>query len=102
MSLLNPRDQGISLLVVPDLPLPPSSPCPHPTDWSRLVSPITPFSGLGRPVTIEEAVPLGDSYGTALLSFPNSEAEEFINTGLPGDGGSDGDMGGKAGLQKRT
>ena len=71
-------------------------------DWSRLVSPITLFSESGKPVAIEEAVTLDQSFGSVLLAFSDSEVVEFIDSRLPGDGESNGDMGGKAGLWRRT
>ena len=64
------------------------------TRWSKLVSPITPISESGRAVAIEEVEISGYSFGTALLAIPDSKVEEFGDPGLPGDGGSDGDMGG--------
>ena len=40
--------------------------------------------------------------GPALPSILDSEVVEFSNSGLPGDGGSDGDMGGNLGIQQTT
>ena len=78
-------------------PLSPSLTC-----WSELVSPITPVSKSGRAVAIEEVGNLGHSFGTALLSILDSEAEEFSDLGLPGDGGSDGDMGSDSRIWRET
>ena len=75
---------------------------PSSTCWSELVSPITPVSELGRAIVIEEVEFLGHLFGTALLAVPDSEAEELSDPGLPGDGGSDGDMGGDLRLQRGT
>ena len=72
------------------------------THWSDLVSPITPISESGRAVAIEEVAVSGYLFGTALPAIPDSEVEEFGDPGLPGDGGSDGDMGGDSGLRRGT
>ena len=64
------------------------------TRWSELVSPITPISESGRTVAIEEAEFSGHSFRTTLLAIPNSEVAELSDLGLPGDGGSDGGLGG--------
>ena len=72
------------------------------TRWSDLVSPITPISESGRAVAIEEVEVSGYSFGTALSTVPDSEVEEFGDPGLPGDGGSDGDMGGDLGIRRGT
>ena len=63
------------------------------THWSKLVSHITPASESGRAIVIEEVETSGHLFGTAVLTIPDSEAEEFGDPGLPGDGGYDGDMG---------
>ena len=78
-------------------PLSPSSTC-----WSKLVSPITPISKLGRTVAIEEAEFSGHSFGTALSAIPGLEVVELSDPGLPGDGGSDGDMGGNPHIWRGT
>ena len=75
---------------------------PSSTHWSELVSPITPVSESGRAVAIEEVETLGHSFGTVLLAIPDSEVEEFGDPGLPGDGGSDGDMGGDSRIRRGT
>ena len=72
------------------------------TCWSELVSPITPISKSGRAVAIEEVAVSGYSFRTALSAVPDSEVEEFGDLGLPGDGGSDGDMGGDSGVRRGT
>ena len=73
------------------------------TSWSRLVSPITLFSKSGRPIMIEEEdVISSGEVQAALSSVPDSVFEEFGDTGLPLNGGSDGNMGGKAGIQRGT
>ena len=72
------------------------------TRWSKLVSPITPVSESGRAIVIEEVELSGHSFRTALSAIPDSEAEEFSDPGLPGGGGSDGDMGGNSHLQRGT
>ena len=72
------------------------------TRWSDLVSPITPISESGRAVAIEEVEVSGYSFGTALSTVPDSEVEEFGDPGLPGDGRSDGDMGGDSGVRRGT
>ena len=72
------------------------------TRWSDLVSPITPISEPGRAVAIEEVETLGHLFGTALSTIPDSEVEEFGDPGLPGDGGSDGDMGGDSSIWRGT
>ena len=72
------------------------------TRWSDLVSPITPISESGRAVAIEEVETSGHSFGTALSAIPDSEVEEFGNPGLPGDGGSDGNMGGNSSIWRGT
>ena len=75
---------------------------PSSTHWSELVSPITLVSKSSGAVPIEEVGLLGHSFGTAISTIPDSEAEEFSDPGLPGGGGSDGDMGGDSRLQKGT
>ena len=75
---------------------------PSLTRWSKLVSSITPISESGRAIMIEEAEFSNHSFRTALLAIPDSEVEEFVDPGLPGDGGSDGDMGGNLGIQRGT
>ena len=75
---------------------------PSSTHWSELVSPITPVSESGRAVAIEEVEISGHSFGTALSAIPDSEVEEFGDLGLPGDGGSDGDMGGNSRIWRGT
>ena len=72
------------------------------TNWSKLVSPITAVSKLGWSIVIEEARFMDHLYGLVLLSIPDSEVVEFSNSGLPGDGGSDGDLRGNPGVQQRT
>ena len=72
------------------------------TRWSDLVSPITPISKSGRAVAIEEVEVSGYLFGTVLLTLPDSEVEEFGDPGFPGDGGSDGDMGGDSGIWRGT
>ena len=72
------------------------------TRWSELVSPITPNSKSGRAVAIEEVEVSGYSFRTALSAVPDSEVEEFGDPGLPGDGGSDGDMGGNLRIRRGT
>ena len=72
------------------------------TCWSDLVSPITPISESGRAVAIEEVEVSGHSFGTALSAVLDSEVEEFGDPRLPGDGGSDGDMGGDSGIRRGT
>ena len=72
------------------------------THWSELVSPITPVSEPGRAIAIEEVGDMGQSFGTALLAIPDSEVEEFGDLGLPGYGGSDGDMGGDSHIRRGT
>ena len=66
------------------------------------MSPITPFSESGRPVTIEETGLSNHSYGIVLLSILDSEIVELGNPGLPGTGGSDGDLGGDVGIWRGT
>ena len=73
---------------------------PSLTRWSELVSPITPVSESGRAIVIEEVETLGHSFRTALSAIPDSEVEEFGDLGLPGDGGSDGDMGGNSRIRR--
>ena len=75
---------------------------PSSTRWSKLVSPITPNSESGRAIAIEEVETLGHSFGTALSTVTDSEIEEFGDPGLPGDGGSDGDMGGDSSIRRGT
>ena len=75
---------------------------PSSTHWSKLVPPITPNSKSGRAIEIEEVETSGHLFGTALLAFPNSEVEEFGDLGLPGHGGSDGDMGGDSSIWRGT
>ena len=72
------------------------------TCWSELVSPITPVSKSGRAIAIEEAEFSGHSFGTALLAILDLEAVELSDLRLPGDGGSDGHMGGNSHLQRGT
>ena len=72
------------------------------TRWSELVSPITPISESGRAVVFEEVEVSGYSFRTALSAIPDSEVEEFSDLGLPGDGGSDGDMGGDPRIRRGT
>ena len=72
------------------------------TRWSELVSPITPNPESGRAVAIEEVETLGHSFRTALSAVPDSEIEEFGDPGLPGDGGSGGDMGGDSSIWRGT
>ena len=72
------------------------------TRWSELVSPITPISKSGRAVVIEEVEVSGYSFETALSAILNSEVEEFGDPGLPGNGGSDGDMGGDLHILRGT
>ena len=72
------------------------------TCWSELVSPITPVSESGRAVAIEETEFSGHLFRTALSAIPDSEAAELSDPGLPGDGGSDGDMGGNLCIQRGT
>ena len=57
---------------------------------------------MSGPDTIEEVETSGHSFGTALSAIPDSEVEEFSDPGLPGDGGSDGDMGGDSSIQRGT
>ena len=75
---------------------------PSLTCWSELVSPITPVSNSGRTTAIEEVEFLGHSFRTALSAIPDLEVAELGDLGLPGDGGSDGDMGGNSHLQRGT
>ena len=75
---------------------------PSLTRWSELVSPITPNSESGRAIAIEEVETSGHSFGTTLLTVPDSEIEEFDDPGLPGNGGSDGDMGGNSSIWRGT
>ena len=72
------------------------------TLWSELVSPITPISESGRAVAIEEVETSGHLFRTALSAIPNSEVEELCDPGFPGDGGSDGDMGGDSSIRRGT
>ena len=75
---------------------------PSSTRWSELVSPITPVSESGRAVVIEEVETSGHLFGTAFSAIPDSEVEEFGDPGLPGDGGSDGNMGGDSRIRRGT
>ena len=75
---------------------------PSLTHWSKLVSPITPVSKSGRAVVIEEAEFSGHLFRTVLSAIPDSEVVDFGDPGLPGDGGSDGDMGGDLRIQRGT
>ena len=75
---------------------------PSSTRWSMLVSPITPVSESGRAIVIEEAEFSGHSFGTALSAILDSEVAELSDPGLPGDGGSDGDMGGNPRIRRGT
>ena len=75
---------------------------PSSTRWSELVSPITSVSKLGQLIMIEEAEFSSHSFGTALSAIPNSEVVGLGDPGLPGDGGSDGDMGGNPRTQRGT
>ena len=72
------------------------------TNWSELVSPITTVSKSGQPIMIEEVGFMDHSYGSALRTVLDSEVAEFSDLGLPGDGGSDGDIGGDLSIQRRT
>ena len=72
------------------------------TCWSELVSPITPVSELGRAIAIEEAEFSGHLFGTVLSAILDSEVAELGDPGLPGDGGSDGDMGGDPHIRRGT
>ena len=72
------------------------------TRWSKPVSPITPVSELGRAIVIEEAEFPDHSFRTVLLAIPDSEVVELGDPGFPGDGGSDGDMGGNPHIWRGT
>ena len=75
--------------------LPPLKSCSlQSTNWSELVSPITAISESGWPITVEEVRFSDHSYGSALSAIPDSEIVELGDSRLPGDGGSDGDLGG--------
>ena len=50
----------------------------------------------------EEVGVMGNEVRAVLSSFTDSTFEEFSNLGLLVDGGSDGDLGGNSGLQRRT
>ena len=71
-------------------------------NWSELVSPITAISELGWPIMVEEARFSGRSYGSVLSAILDSEIAELGDLRLPGDGGSDGDLGGDPGIQRGT
>ena len=72
------------------------------TRWSELVSPITPISESGRAIAIEEVKASGHSFRAALSTIPDFEVEEISDPRLPGDGGSDGDLGGDSSIQRGT
>ena len=72
------------------------------TRWSELVSPITPVSESGRTVAIKKVELSSNSFWTALSTIPDLEVVELSDPGLPGDGGSDGDMGGDPHIQRGT
>ena len=75
---------------------------PSSTHWSKLVSPITPVSESGRAIVIEEAEILDHSFRTVLSAILDSEFVELGDLGLPGDGGSDGDVGGDPRIRRGT
>ena len=72
------------------------------TRWSDLVSPITPISKSGRAVVIEEVEASGHLFRTVLLTIPDFKVEEVGDPRLPGDGGSDGDLGGNSSIRRGT
>ena len=51
---------------------------------------------------IAEVEVSGHSFGAALSTVSDSEVEEFGDPGLPGDGGSDGNMGGDSCVRRGT
>ena len=73
------------------------------TNWSQLVSPITPFSKPGWSVMIEEEVRVSNNkIWKVLSSFMDSVFEELSNLGFLVDGGPDGDLGGESGIWRGT